>query len=358
MTERISTLLHDEAAGVPVPVLPLGEVLAGGRAIRRRRRTGAAVASVVAALAVVAAGTAILGLDRPATAPEPAGLPDRTAFERLGAWADGDEVHVGNHTATVDGVQELQYSTAGVVVTGRDGLVLITPAGEVEPLGLHLLESSVGPPAVAADPVTANLAYVRALDGGRAQAVVRDLATGDETTVGEPFGTRESDGVDWISGDLMLVSRDGDGHAVDWRTGSPSRLPQRGWWQAAGVSVDYDADGTWTLTSFAGDPLLTVSVDPASTYGSLSPDGRYFAVSDTEPGRLAVYELRTGTRTVIDGRTASTYGWSPDGHLVGRSTPSGSRVEVCDPATGGCERTGQTGSGQLTLVLGTPGSQL
>lgn len=358
MTERISALLHDEAAGVRVPVVPIDDVLAGGRAIRRRRRTWAALGSAVAAFAVVAAGTTVLGLERPDTTPEPAGVPDSAAYAQLGAWADGDEVHVGNHTTTVSGVDELQYTSAGVVATGVHGYVLITPGGEVEQLRLDLLESSVGRPDVATDPATPDLAYVRALGGDKAQAVVRDLTTGDETPVGRPFHTQEPDGVSWISGDLVLVSRNGEGHVVDWRTGRPSPLPRRGWWQGAGVSVDYDTDGTWTLSSFRGDPLLTVSVDPASTYGSLSPDGRYFAVSDTEPGILTVYEVRTGTRSVIKGRTASDYGWTPDGHLVGRPTASSREVEICDPSTDQCHGTGVTVNRHLTLVAGIPGANL
>jgi DNA-directed RNA polymerase specialized sigma24 family protein len=67
----------------------------------------------------------------------------------------------------------------------------------------------------------------------------------------------------------------------------------------------------------------------------------------------AVVDLDPSTRTAVLGALA---GLAPRQRAV--VTPSGSRAEVCDPGTGGCERTGQTGSGQLTLVLGTPGSQL
>jgi hypothetical protein len=356
MTEHLSTLLHDQAAGLHVPVAPVDEVLAGGRAIRRRRRIRIAVASA-AAVAVVAAGAAVLGQDRSDTTPEPARLPDRAAYEQLGAWAVGDEVHIGNHTANVEGVQELQYTSVGVVVTvvvaGRNHYTLVTQAGEVEPLDLDLPEPLFAPDPVATDPTSANVAYVRALDSHRAQAVVRDLATGDETTVGKPVRTQRADDVDWISGDLIRVSN----HVVDWRTGSPVRITQRGWWHGSGVSVDYDLDGTWTLTSFDGDTLLTVPGDPVSTYGTLSPDGRYFAVSDTEP-TITVYELASGEATLIEGRAASNYGWSPDGHLVGRPTLSSSELEVCDPATGECKDTGANVTGEVTLVAGIPGVSL
>lgn len=356
MTERLSSLLHDEASGLHVPAAPIREVLAGGRAIRRRRRTRVVVACAVAAVAVVAAGTAVLGLHRSDSTPQPVRLPDRTAYEQLGAWAAGDHVHVGNHTVIVPGVQQLQYSGAGVVVAGSDGYVLVTPGGEAEPLDLHLLDSPLGLPAVATDPASANLAYVRALPGSRAQAVVLDLASGEETTVGKPFRNRAGDEATGITGDLMSYYRGGNGMVVDWHTGERSQLGQYGFWQAAGVSIDYDAHGTWTLNASNGDTLLTVSVDPASTYGTVSPDGRYFAVSDTEPG-ITVYDIAAGTKTTIGGRVASNYGWTPDGHLVGRS-PSSSELESCDPVDGECEGTGATPAGELTLVAGVPGASL
>lgn len=357
MTERLSTLMHDEAAGLHVPAPPVDEVLAGGRAIRRRRRTRVALGSAVAALAVVAAGAAVLNLDRPDTPPQPAKLSDRAAYEQLGAWAAGHEVNLGNHTATVEGAWQLQYTSAGVVVAFIDGYVLLTPEGVVEPLHLDLLDSSPARPAVATDPTSANIAYVRALDGDRAQPVVRDLATGDETTVGKPFRATRWAGVDWISGDLMGYYRNGEGRVVDWRTATPSHLTQPGWKNGSGVSIDIPSDGIWTLRSFAGDVLLTVPADPASTYGTLSPDGRFFAVSGTEP-RISVYELATGEEAVIEGRSASDYGWSPDGHLVGRSPLSSSQLEICDPTTGECKDAGATATGELTLVTGIPGAAL
>jgi hypothetical protein len=241
-----------------------------------------------------------------------------------------------------------------VFVTGGDGYVLVTPEGRVEPLDLETLGPSFGRPRIATDATTPNLAYVRALDGDRAQAVVRDLATGEETPVGTPFATQEHDGISWLSGDLLHYFRNGQGHVVNWRTGKPSRSAQRGWWQGSNVSIDYDQDGTWTLTTFDGDPLLTVASGRPS-YGSLSPDGRFFAVSDDEQGTI-VHELASGTSVELEGRGVANYGWSPDGHLIGRQSVANGEIEVCDPASGDCEVTGIVATGQLTLVAGTPGT--
>ena len=44
MTERLSTLLHDQASVVDVPTAPTADILTRGRGIRRRRRATAAVA--------------------------------------------------------------------------------------------------------------------------------------------------------------------------------------------------------------------------------------------------------------------------------------------------------------------------
>ena len=355
MTDRLSTLLHAEATGLDVPPAPIDAVLAGGHAIRRRRRTTFAVIGAAAAVAVVAAGVALLGADQADRSPEPAELPDQAAYQQRGAWAQGDELHVGNHTAVVPGLAEILYTSVGVVARGTDdSLVLVTPAGAVEQLDLPLLTDPVFDPKVATDPMSPNLAYISRAGSGRGRAVVRDLATGEETTVGAPFPDTGAGRVNWLSGDLVAYSgAGGNGRTVDWRTGEPSSRARQGWWHAAGVSVNYDGD-TWTLSTFDGDPLLTQPADAASSYGSLSPDGRYFVLAGTEPG-LTVYDVRSGEETVFDDRAAVGYGWTPDGHLLG-SAPGGGEIEVCDPVSGACEVTGPTSTTTPLLVRGTPGS--
>jgi hypothetical protein len=324
--------------------------------VRRRRRVRGATTVIAAAVVIVAVGAATVGPHRPARSPDPAQRSDRAAYEQLGAWADGDRLHVGRHTVTVPGLQRLQYSGAGVVVTGTGAPVLVDPSGTIESLDLDLLDSLVGVPIVGTDPNTPDLGYVRDLGDHRAQAEVVDLVTGAETTVGRPFTTRESDRATWLAGDLMGYVRQGEARVVDWRTGEPSRLAQHGRWQAAGVSIDHRIDGTWILRTLSGDSLLRVATDPATSYGTLSPNGRYFAVSDTDPG-VTVYDLSDGSMVSIAGRAAD-YGWTPDGHLVGRSTSSSGEIDTCDPGTGRCDRTGTTTTGSPVLVTGTPGERV
>lgn len=355
MTERLSKLLRDEAAGVPVPAPPVEDVLASGRSIRRRRTAVRSVLAAAAAVVVVAGGAAVLSMSRGEHDPAP--VDDPTAYDERGAWAWGDEVHVGNHTAIVAGATGLQYTSAGVVVSGRDGYHLVTPSGDVEPLDLDLGDQGLRLPRVVTDPASPYLAYVKALDGDRQQLVVRDLESGEEQRVGKP-----SPGDDltvpataWMWGDEVSYSDDGVGRVVNWRTGARQPTPQ-GWWFSGGRSIEYDTDGTWSVLTPDGDLVLSVpSSDPDSSYGTVSPDGRYLAVYDAESG-TNVYDIDTGRSVELEGRSLSNYGWTPDGHLVGsRSASEAAELEVCDPATGDCEGTGTDVEGGVTLVQGVPG---
>jgi hypothetical protein len=52
---------------------------------------------------------------------------------------------------------------------------------------------------------------------------VRDLVTGRDTTAGGPSPAEATDGVRWLSGDVLSYSRDGDDRVVDWHSGA--RVP-------------------------------------------------------------------------------------------------------------------------------------
>ena len=64
MTERLVTLLHEEADGITVPRPPTAELLAGGRRLRRRRRATAVVAGCAAVLVVGAGAMAVQDTSR------------------------------------------------------------------------------------------------------------------------------------------------------------------------------------------------------------------------------------------------------------------------------------------------------
>ena len=119
-----------------------------------------------------------------------------------------------------------------------------------------------------------------------------------------------------------------------------------------GSSTGHDAyattsqdDSRWEIRSRTdGSVLLQVPIQGAGDYAlaSLSVDGHWLATQTASGFR--VYGVATGhSVTFGDDRDVSDYGWTPDGHLVGKRYPSqSSEVEVCDPATGDCVGTGMT----------------
>ena len=118
MTERLSSLLHDEADTVDIPAPRAAEVLTQGHRIRRRQRltTGAAA---IAVLGVVVGGAAAVqslndGPDNGRDAPSVQDLAPGPVF------ADGTTVYLdgGKTKATVDdkAIKSLYYTSAGVLV--------------------------------------------------------------------------------------------------------------------------------------------------------------------------------------------------------------------------------------------------
>jgi len=356
---RLRDVLDDEAAGITVPPADAASVVGQGRRVRRDKH----VRAVVAGATVVIVGALVAVLLRGGSGgerPEPA--KDLGLYGELGAWAGDDEVHVGNHTVTVPGAAQLQYTSVGVVVSTVQGSkVLVRPNGEATTLDLDLhVSDPIGRyDFVGTDATQPYLAYVRVMDGGLGQLTVRDLSTGDEATMGAPFRigrTRHGrvyslwgDQVDYMRGDREVLA--------NWRTGERLRYPQYGFvypfgglGHGATFGVDEDTR-EWVVRSRTDDAvLLEVPIDDMTTgAATLSPDGRYFATS-TDRG-FDVYVVATGDRVSVVDRTIPNYGWTPDGHLVGKDRVDNENlVEVCDPVTGECERTGAVVDAPLALV--------
>jgi hypothetical protein len=385
VTERLTTLLHDEATTLDIPAVPADRILAQGRGLQRRRRatvavTGAVAAVLVAAVALTAV-TAGRGDDRKI---EPASPEDTAAYQELGAWAAADEVHIGNHVVTVPGVADLRYTSLGVIAfspaSQRDEAsdpvpartTLVTPDGQAHPLDhAGLDELTALPPAT--DPSTPYIAYPRETDDpSRSELVVLDLRSDDETVAGKEFATAAfAPGLGiHLSGDLVTYLQ-GRTTAqttvrINWHT--DERVPfdyqgfvsQDGFGSSAYLSYD-TSSSTWQVWPSTGSTrLLRVPLGSSDDYGnaaSLSPDGRYLAVSTGENG-IRVYSVETGDSVELGGdRDIGDYGWTPDGHLVGKQYPNQeSEVERCDPATGACIGTGEVLAPRLTLVNGAQGS--
>jgi hypothetical protein len=92
VTERLSTLLHEEALDLPVPAAPAQTVLTRGKRVRARRRLAGAV--TLAAAVVVIAGTAtgrVGGRGHADSAVEPVTMPPTSTATLLTACRDGNQ---------------------------------------------------------------------------------------------------------------------------------------------------------------------------------------------------------------------------------------------------------------------------
>jgi hypothetical protein len=375
MTDRLSSLLHDEATALHVPAVPADRILTQGRGLRRRRRATTAVAGAVAAVLVAAAATTAVGAWRDDDSIEPARPADLAAYQEKGAWAVGDEVHIGDRVVTLpDVVDALRYTSVGVLAwtqhvgadaaSARSETRLITPDGEVHPVDLPGLEHYLFA-VPATDVTTPYIAYDRPTDDQlQRQLVVADLATGDVSWVGDPRPVENALSLTRLvlSGDDLYYTGSDIRGAIDWRTGErhawpPGAVTTTG--IAGGAYVGTDLATGWTVWSTDGDKLLDVRPYEGgsdSQSPSLSPDGRWFAIPTGDSG-IRVYSVATGDSVRLGGdRDVSDYGWTPDGHLLGKQYPhQDSEVELCDPETGSCEGTGVTLAHELTLVRGADG---
>lgn len=373
MAERLTTLFHEEASTIEVPVPPADAVLSRGHDLRRRRRTVTAVVGAVAAVVLVGTTLTVAATLRGDSQVEPADLPDDAAYQQLGAWARGDEVHVGNHVVVIPGALDLQYSSLGVIVGAPQfspkpdpRVSLVTPSGEVRELDLGITDPNRS---VAADPATPYLAFVRTLEDETNELVVLDLESGEELYVDAlPEGKLGSAKVVGLSGDLVTYFKPDAGDpatgnmvSTNWRTGADVPLADGllGLGGAGDSRYVVSDDGAWQVLSRDGGPaLLKVPYVGDGIYdqSSLSPDGKWLTVSAPDHD-MSAYNVETGHHVDLGtDRDVVDYGWTPDGHLVGKRFASQpSEVEVCDPATGKCVGTGQTVGPKLALVPGTWG---
>jgi len=344
MTERLSTLLHDEVSTLDVPPPAAAAVLSRGRGLRRRRRAVTWGASL-AALAVIggAAMTAgSLGGADTATDDAPVAAPPKAGP----AFSIGTTVYLdgGATTARIDdkSVKSLYYTSAGLLVRhgnnpysdggGPQRFSLVTPDGTVKPIGV-VTEETVA----ATDPEQPYLAYAETA-GDTTEVVLRDLR--DDT---EAARIALPPGLSWggwpappvaLSGDLVYVGTDDTMRAVDWRTGEISEVDTvdpgypdiRG-----GHAVVGDGQHTSVVDVASGETLLTL---PEDEFIILSPDGAYavsFGSWQDESQETIVYDL--ADRGKVSLGVHDSVGWTIDDELF---AIEGRELVTCEPTTGDC----------------------
>lgn len=347
MTERLSTLLHDEATALDVPPPTAAAVLSRGRRLQRRRRTatwgaGLAALAVIGGAAVTASslGAADTATDDAPAVAQPGAGP---------AFSIGTTVYLdgGRTRATVDdrSIKSLYYTSAGLLVRhgnnpysdggGPQRFSLVTPEGAVRPISV-VTEETVA----ATDPEQPYLAYAETT-GGTTEVVLRDLR--DDTEVAR---VALPSGLSWggwpappvaLSGDLVYVGTDDTMRAVNWRTGEITEVDtvDPGYPDISGGRSVSGGEQEVTVVDVAtGDTLLDVPLDDFG-FGTLSPDGHFLKVEsgmDSGAG-VDVYDVETGASVTIKGEG---FGWSPDSELF---SVHGSRLSICEPTAGECTST-------------------
>lgn len=336
MTERLSTLLREEAGELATPAAPTATILASGHRLRRRRRV--AQVAGAGALALALAGGAALAVAGGGEDPRDGRAidPATTAYLDHGAFATGSTVHLTG-AGPIDSVdvgepvKVLYYTSAGLLVRSGDTpwtddpgpsrYSLVTPDGS-----LRVLDLELGDRVPATDPDQPVVAYAEAAGDGAWDVVVRDVARDEEvsrTTVDGDFGWGgwEAPPVE-LDGDLVYVGLDDRPAVVDWRAGRVVETPDG----MAGSSVPSVAGGltvrsgrgTVDVVDVATGDVVFSTPDRGYPYIDLSPDGRFAKVvvqDESEGDGFDVVDLGSGEVTRID-RAPWDLGWTPAGNLV------------------------------------------
>lgn len=345
MTDRLSQLLHDEAAHLTPPPPDTATILLEGRRLRRRQRvtTGVAAAAVAAVVVTTAGFVALQSPDTGARDVGPAGAGESSPA----VYAVGSDVVVGDTVATVpDTVHSLHYTAAGVLVrsnpndgasdgSGPESLTLVRWDGSTADLGT--VPEGVGP---ATDP--ARDVYVLAeAEGDGFVGVVRDVETGEVVQqVPLPDGRPSYWAVPPLAldGDDLYVGFRNEAAVVDLASGDSSVAKglTGGIPQAAGGRALRQSNSLLTVVEArTGQTLLDVDLqEGTATSASLSPDGRWLLVmqESMEGGSESrVLEVATGEEAGVELTNLS--GWTATGEPFSLDDDG---VTTCKAATGEC----------------------
>ena len=369
MVERVSTLLHEEAAGLDVPAPPASAILRDGHRLRRRRRMTEGIAGLTAVgLVAVGVGTIATRADDSSAQERFASARAAAAYDDYGAFSTGGTVYIGNHRVTFpEKVKALYYTSVGVLVrmgkvaatdaSGPSHYTLVRPDGSTKDIALKMGDRIPG-----TDPESPNVAYAEPRNGyhgDRWDLVVVSLETGDEiarTTIDGAFtwGGWEAPPVD-LQGERMWAHLDAGWLEYDWMAGATRMVPGTAEHVFETAHGRYAVQGkrAWTVRDFGSGGQLASITTTNDDYGFLSPDGRFMRffdqMSDVADHRsdFRFLDVRTGNVTTLPGTDG--YGWTPDGHTL-QVDPRDDRITVCDPATAECTRVDvEIGAGSVKL---------
>jgi hypothetical protein len=351
MTERLSSLLHDEADRLELPPAPVSECLHAGRRLRRRRRAVRSIAACSAVAAVVAAvgmGAAVLDSpdgDRLSTDHVADFAPAASPVDLGPVFASGNTVYVDDGETAIElpeVVQAIYYTSAGVLLrTSQNGQAdggapfhfsLVKADHTVEPLDLTLGELMPS-----TDPELPYLAYAEVHEG-TIQVVVHDVASDTEVARIDVPGLRWSGG--WeappvtLAGDQVYVGTKKVA-VVDIRTGDVGATDEVDpvWPSNGGRAMRRAEDGALEIVDVASGRTLVRVPGMEAPWGGISPDGRWATVYDQVDERdFDVYDLGDGTHVTVDA-VPWDFGWTAAGDLY---SVDDAEVHVCDAGTGDC----------------------
>ena len=298
MTERLSALLHDEAAALDIPPVDQDTILGRGRQARTRQRATVFLAAA-AVVAVVGTGAALglNGSDDGRAGKATDSVASGVSSHGVVAYGAGSTVVVDGTTATVpDTLHSLHYTSVGVLTrsnpndgassgSGPESLTLVAADGSTTDLGT--IPEGVGPATDPDEPVYA----LAEKSGDGFRVVVRDALSGDEVgSVPLPDLPMSYWAVPPLAldGDVVYAGFQDEAYAVDWRTGemqqeaglgggipevqADSRSP------TARSSTRNAAPWSWSCRSPTQPPATSPSSSPwsrvSTASGASPPTGR------------------------------------------------------------------------------------
>jgi hypothetical protein len=339
MTEKLKTLLHEQAESMDFAVPDLDSLTrTGDRRIRRRRATG--LVGGVAALAVVGglAVTQLGGSDDVRRDPAPAGDPASTA--RV-TWAEGSVLHWPGGSADLGHpIRAYLPTEVGYVFTDGAGAVFSAVEGDVSPVGTIATKQ----PRIVADHDGPHAAWVDP-SGPLPRVAVLDQTTGETRF----YDTAGLDSVTAIDGDTVYGQAHGTALALDLASGttSPVDAPSGAEVMAAedGVIISDTGDGDGgadgDLVRRPDGTVVTLHQAYTSS-ATFSPDARWVSIDADEP---KVFDTTTGQQVDIDvaGRVFATgFEWlAPDTLVMIASRNESGPVELltCTVPAGTCAST-------------------